>query len=401
MFSLIKRGTGLALVGLAVLALTGSKAHGQNPFFQIRPGLTLQQAAFNTAVIGQALQNVPPYVYGINPYPRVVAGGGGGYGNPYASLYSGGYGAGLGGYGGGYGGYGYPYYDPNASVVMAGASVISAQGGFFVKQQQAFKMREAVYADRLENRRRLFDEYLYEREKTPTPEQDRQRYLREQFDRSRNNPPVTEIYSAKSLNDLLADLRSNAGKSDSATLRTFQLPLDEAALKHINLSKGTGNLGLLKNEGRLSWPVGLSGSEFKEEREQVNSLAREAVNQASFNGQVDSGTIRELVNETEQLRKQFRRTGRDLPPWMYIEASSFLNNLNDATRALQQPDVGNFISGKYAIKAKTIPELVKFMNDNGLQFAPAVPGDEPAYMALQQSLSTYDRMAQSQTAERR
>jgi len=402
MFSSMKRVSVAAMVGLAVLALTGPKAHGQSPFFQIRPGLTLQQAAFNVATMGQALQNIPPYAYGINPYPRVVGGSSYNYGSPYGGLY-GGYGAG--GYGaGGYGGYGYggyPYYDTNSSFLAASASVISAQADFMVKQQQAWRVSEQWRADRLENRRRMFDEYLYEREKTPTQEEERQRSLREQVDRSRNNPPVTEVYSAKALNDLLADLRGNVGKNDTAALRTFALPLDESSLKHINLTKGTGNLGLLKNEGRLSWPVALSGPEFKEDREQINSLAHEAVNQASFNGQVDSGTIREMLNDTNHLKDQLRRTGRDLSPSLYIEANAFLNNLNDAIKALQQPDVGNFISGKYAVKAKTVPELVKFMSDNGLVFAPAVPGDEGAYLALHQSLAAYDRMSGTQTADRR
>src|SRR5713101_1803111 len=53
MFSLTKRLGLAAMLGLAVLAVTGPKAHGQSPYFQVRPGLTLQQAAFNVAVMGQ------------------------------------------------------------------------------------------------------------------------------------------------------------------------------------------------------------------------------------------------------------------------------------------------------------------------------------------------------------
>jgi plastocyanin len=75
-----------------------------NPNFQIAPGLTLPQAAFNISVIGQALRQVPPYAFGYNPYTR-----GGGYASMYAG---GGYGAIMtgGGYGGAMmmgGGYGY------------------------------------------------------------------------------------------------------------------------------------------------------------------------------------------------------------------------------------------------------------------------------------------------------
>jgi hypothetical protein len=44
-----------------------------NPNFLLAPGLTLQQAAFNTAVLGRAYQNVPPYALGYNPYLRAVS----------------------------------------------------------------------------------------------------------------------------------------------------------------------------------------------------------------------------------------------------------------------------------------------------------------------------------------
>ena len=76
---------------------------------------------------------------------------------------------------------------------------------------------------------------------------------------------------------------------------------------------------------------------------------------------------------------------------MYIEANTFINNLNDAIKALQQPDAGNYFTGKYALKAKTVPELVNFMTAQGLQFAPSTPGDEAAYAALQEALASYDR----------
>jgi hypothetical protein len=60
-----------------------------NPNPVIAPGLTLQQYAYNTAVIGRALSNVPPYALGYNPYPAVVNYGPvyRNYGNAYAHPY--------------------------------------------------------------------------------------------------------------------------------------------------------------------------------------------------------------------------------------------------------------------------------------------------------------------------
>ena len=116
--------------------------------------------------------------------------------------------------------------------------------------------------------------------------------------------------------------------------------------------------------------------------------------QAEFNGQVDPGTITQLSNDVDALHKQLRKNGGDLPFAVYTEAKTFLNNMDDALNALRQRDVGSYFTGKLALKAKTVPELVEHMAKQGLQFAPAVPGDESAYVALHQALANYDVVAQ-------
>jgi hypothetical protein len=44
-----------------------------NPNPLIAPGVTLNQWAYNTAVMGRAYSYVPPYLLGYNPYPSVVS----------------------------------------------------------------------------------------------------------------------------------------------------------------------------------------------------------------------------------------------------------------------------------------------------------------------------------------
>src|SRR5262249_19244466 len=39
-----------------------------NPNYLVAPGLTIRQYAYNTRVLGRAYANVPPYVFGYNPY---------------------------------------------------------------------------------------------------------------------------------------------------------------------------------------------------------------------------------------------------------------------------------------------------------------------------------------------
>jgi hypothetical protein len=428
MFRLRKRIGAVVALGLTVLAFSTPTVNAQVPGYVLPPhqrGLTVRQAAYNIATLGQALSNVPPYALGFNPYPRTVINRGipplanpfagaamysnplsSAYVNPYASLYSNPYssmyanspGYDSSGYNPYYGGYN--YYDLYGGYLRGGADVINAQGRFLVNTQQAYLTREQVRSERIANRRKIFDEYLYEREKTPTAEEERQRHQLEQLNRSRNNPPVTEVWSGKALNDLLADLRKLPAKAPAGgqLVNLQQLPLDEDGLKHINVTQGTGNIGLLKNEGRLNWPVTLGGPEYKDQRERVSSLAQAAVRQAEFNGRVDPGTITQLSNDVEDLQRQLRKNSGDLPFALYTESKTFLSNLDDAVSALRQRDVGNYFTGKFALKAKTVPELVDQMTKQGLQFAPAVPGDEPSYVALHQALANYDVAAHAQAA---
>jgi len=62
----------------------------------------------------------------------------------------------------------------------------------------------------------------------------------------------------------------------------------------------------------------------------------------------------------------------------------------DALLALQDPNVAHFFDRKYEARGKTVGDLVDYMSKNGLRFAPAVPGDEAAYRALQTFLAAYD-----------
>jgi hypothetical protein len=426
MFSSMKRIGVATLFGLAGLVSAVPEVHGQSPYFQVRPGLTLQQAAFNIATLGRAASFVPPYALGFNPYtsfappflgpygPGVAPGAGGLPFGAGATLLTNPYGGGGSspGYDGSsfssnpYSYYPYSYENPYGSYLRGAADVINAQGRFLVNEQQARVMREQVKADRIANRRRVFDEYLYERERTPTAEQLREEERLIQRDRSRNNPPLTEVYSAKALNDLLVDLQKLQGTAAFTTYRdrTPQFPVEEDTVKRINFSsvKGGGNIGLLKNDGRLSWPVGLMGQEFKVERDRLSSLAQEAVGQVGTNHRVDGGTLQQIATDVDRLQNQLSKQVRELTPAQYIEAKQFLNNFEDAIKALRQPDVGNFFSGKYAAKVKTVGELVDFMTKNGLHFAPATPGDQSAYTAVHRALAAYDfAVQQGTTAEKR
>jgi hypothetical protein len=88
-------------------------------------------------------------------------------------------------------------------------------------------------------------------------------------------------------------------------------------------------------------------------------------------------------------------SNQSLSPTDWIESTSFLDDLRGSIQTLRSQNAANYFNGKYAAKGATVADLVANMTAQGLQFAPASPGDEPSYKVLQQSLSAYDyRLAQ-------
>ncbi len=407
----VKRLT-LAAFGVALLALVLAAAPASaqrfripgtggtlNPYNYYDPYGYSRQAAFNIALYGRAMSQVPPYALGYNPYPQVV-------GNPFNPVvYSGGYGGSMlaanpaaytsPGYGTSPGfspGFSDPNYsngyipyglDPTAGFLYGAASIINADGRFRINNQQANLMREQVRSARIDNNRKAFDEFLYERANKPTWLDDVERQNKLNLRAALTNPSGSEILSGISLNTLLDNLKQMQAKG----VQGEAIPLSDDLLSKINVTAGAGaNPGLLKNE-RLTWPVGLTGSEFDGERKKLERNMAAAVSEVEHGNRVEAARVRDLNDAVDKMTEDLGAQIGEITPSQYIEARNYLRLLGNAIRALSGPDAANYINNKYAAKGKTVSDLVK--NMAGLRFAPATPGDEQAYKALQEKLSRY------------
>ena len=447
------------LAALAVWTGGAATVRAQLPSYLADPSLNLQQAAFNMALTGRGFgafpqtiqgnysrgaqnaafmryaQGYSPYSYGLGttPYntsaaslyanslnnPYLSSSGV----NPYANLY--GAGAGYGGLsamsssgslptsaGAGYGaGSDYsasPYsssmydMDPYGGYLRGAASVITGQGKFITQFQQAKLSKEQAEQAKIETRRKLFDEIMYERAQTPSFTKQQEKLAALRLRRSQNTPSITEIWSGHALNILLKDLKALHAKKPSGP----EIELSNDTLKQINIvdAKGKGNIGLLRNDGRLTWPPGLQELEPVDEtqaiRRNLDALARRAVQQAA-NGEVDAGVLKDLRSKVQKLHRLLGKNVNDLPTSQYIEAKRYLNNFDDAVKGLASPNVANYFNQTWMAKGKTVQDLVDYMVNKGLTFAPAVSGDEGAYQALYSALAAYDlALRQKEVASR-
>jgi hypothetical protein len=298
----------------------------------------------------------------------------------------------------GYAGYpgGVSTGDPFGGYLSGAARVIDAQGQYQVNTQQAFQIQEQTRKLQLDNRRRAFDEWLYERAQTPTLNDERERQHLAEVRRDLDDPPRTEIVSGKVLNTILSDLQ----ELEARDLRVPNIPLNEELLGQVNVhpAQGTGNVGLLK-EKELSWPVGLRilapALQSGPLRHSIGKLLSEAKEQAG-KGRVRADVLRQLSRDVGDLRRLLRQRVDDLLANQYLEAKRFLADLDGAIQALGQPDAKDYIDGKYAAKGRTVQELVHYLTDNGLRFGPASQGQEAAYLSLYQALATYGRRVRAQ-----
>jgi hypothetical protein len=263
---------------------------------------------------------------------------------------------------------------------------ISTYGKELVHYQQSRLMNQQVQQAKIETRRKAFDEYLYERDMRPTTEDDREKARIENVRRAYNDPPITEIWSGLALNNLLDAIhKMEIQKGQGPTV-----PLSSELLRDINVTAGgqTGNLGPLKNGGKLQWPLVLRGSAYESERKRMNELAAQAFMQAQGDG-VSPDTLDAMNKTLDRLTATLKEHVSTVSPNDYIQAKRYLNDLGDAVQALQDPKVANYTTGKWTAQGDTVSALVENMFRNGLRFGPASPDDRAAYNALHTAMVSY------------
>lgn len=351
-----------------------------NPFNNAKTQAFLQQqAAINNAILGRAAKTQParfnPYGGGrlINRSSPVV---------PVDPIFDP-YRQNSGSYGG-YASFVNPF--PYEGYLRGVSSVIDAQTKYAIGSRRARLLNLEAERSKIDLRRQIFDQWLYERANTPTFEDRRQERWEQEVIHARRNPDLGEILSGRSLNTLLKHTINllEQGKKGAT------IPLQSDVIAKVNVSSGAGgNIGLLKDEGKLNWPLTLREDIFNEMRESFGQSVGEAVAQAKQTGRVDTSILKKMIADLKSMRQLLDKSIGDLSPSQYIQGLRYLNQLDSGIKALQDPEVAKYFSKKYAPTGEDVAELVDYMRKNGLSFAPAVQGDTAAYKALHSSLVSF------------
>jgi len=380
------------------------------PYAFSSSGIAAQQLAFNASVIGQGLSNIPPYAMGFNPYTPPVLNTGPvvapavpyspatnpGY-NPYASTGSlsaspyGGYSMSTVPYGSSGAPYSnsgsYGYQDPLGSYLQGGASVTSATGQYYKQIQEASITREHRRQMAIDTARKQLEFEMWRDSIRPTTPKLIRAQQAVDLDEARNYASATKIWSGDALNELLRSV-IKANKLN----RGPGITLDESTLKHLNLTdkSSRGNVGLLKDGGKLNWPLVLHEAAFDETRAELGLKLRNAVDQLKELKKVEPRTLKDAEALHKTLTDKVNDAADDLTPAQHIEAKRYLNQVGQAIRALQSPNARKYFDNTWNAKGKTVAELVDHMRNEGLEFAPAASGDEAAYRAMYNALRNFE-----------
>jgi hypothetical protein len=363
---------------------------------QMTPMMTAQQAALDQAAFrtfpGFNPNGVGNPFAGTNPFP-------GGNFNPYSGTFANTYGSGVwaslsgnrgygsgagyggsgsaGGSGGAYGGSG-GYGNSNGSGGTGSSGGYSGSGGYGdpsgsggYSSDPASDYRTGATGAANTG--------------APTAEDRRLRQLQVALDRARSDPSLTEIASGRPLNVLLASLSDQLANGR----RGRDVALNDELLSRINVAATPeGDIGLLRDEGKLKWPESLQATAFAEIRLQMNGLIAEAVRLARSGKPVTPGILEELAADLQLLKDTVRDHIGEMTPSEYVESLRYLSGLGECVKALSDPNVSNYFNKAWSARGRTVADLVP--NMAGLYFAPAAPGDEVAYRVLHQALVTFD-----------
>jgi hypothetical protein len=289
-------------------------------------------------------------------------------------------------------GYGYPGYPvrqgPVAGALNGQANLVNAVGQYQTQYRQGQLLNQEVEREKMKTRQMFNDQLAYEEAMKPKAEdvRDQQRLLEQR--RARNDPPLNEIWSGKSLNVLLAAINDIQIKQG---VRGPLVPLGEPLLKHVNVSGRPTELPptVLRDGGRVRWSLVLQDPRFTKERETIDQLLPQAVKEVRMDSPQFT-TFKALRDGVDALDKKIGASARDLSIQDLIIANRSLDEVSKAVSLLKQPNAANYFNGSWEARGNNVAELVDHLSRNGLRFAPAGTSDQTYYSALYHSMLTYD-----------
>lgn len=305
-------------------------------------------------------------------------------------------------------------YDVISSRVLAQAELIRANSQaavFFgvARNLNAEAARKEIdnsveYVKAYWERRRIWEQNKLQRRGTHLSRQRKRN--QKAWERLQYHPEMTgsSIEQGQPINFLLRRL--------SGTMLSYQgtapdpdlledMQLDDGLLGRLNLrkpAKGGEHLVFRANEGTALnvdwWPFLLRGEQFEPQRVAFEKARQEAVREATAGSTLSEARLRPLSDTLAGLAQAFL-LAHPQAGWARNgtahfhrcrEAETFLLSLDKEIRRLETTGDASSLTGSNAYDpgkhGQDLVSLLTYMARNGLEFAPATPGNEATYHAV-------------------
>jgi hypothetical protein len=227
-----------------------------------------------------------------------------------------------------------------------------------------------------EQPRNAFNKWKNQRDRQAQP--DPVRFGEDELNRNLTQPELKDVISGASLNVVLQSLISMGEKLK----KTAPIVIEEDTLKRLNFTRGTGSIGVLRDEGRIAWPEALQAmASIAPARQEIETRFAGAYEQVAKAGRSDLATLDDLLKRVDQLVVQIAASEKPLTFAENVAAKRFVASLEDSIRFLKQVDAAEWLPGKCKLKPTTVQELVQIMADKKIQFAPALVGNDNIYIS--------------------
>jgi len=276
--------------------------------------------------------------------------------------------------------------------------------GSFIGEVRADAFRKEI-ANSLEYVRAYWDRkaiYEAERMKRYTDPLTRAKIRQSQtWDRLKNHPELNgpAIVNGNALNFLLDRLAGgilaanySPGATDPALLDNLALSTDVLSGLRVreDLPGGKGRVFQVNSGETLDvsrWPYALLDARFANEREKFEKARQVALDEAKSNSAISNDAMKNLLKAHDRLDaafyKVYTREHRTRDGGRYfrqfLTSKRFLQSLAGEIARLQDLQGQSGLAQGVEFQGKNLIALVAHMSRNGLEFAPAHQGDEPAY----------------------
>jgi hypothetical protein len=243
----------------------------------------------------------------------------------------------------GYPGYpGYPGYGPGSTLAGA-AQVIQAQGQLGLDQEQQRIQRQKAYQEKLNTKKMAFDEAAYEKANTPSYIDEKERVSGLTLRRLMSQPQPAEVTRGDTLNAMLPYLKALGDQGTPGSPQSLN-PSTLAAINVATPNTGGGGttVGVLKNGGKLAWPLMLKGPLQKK----MDGLLPKAVEQAAANT-LEPATYNQVVGLVQSMQDdiQTRYRKEQIDGSSFLTSKRYLDQLASSLKVLQDPDAAKYLTG--------------------------------------------------------